>query len=215
VRQAFVEGVLDYYENHGGALESRTQQLEVRLSRQDSSSIRVGATREDDAPSVPFAAAGTLLPVGRYRWTTYSAGYSSNQARRIYGGISGEAGGYYNGDRQSVRAAVNFQLGRTLLVEPNYTKNWITLPGRPTYVTNTLNLRVSQSFSPDVFVKAFMQYNDERRTASFNLLFWYIYKPGSDLYVVYNEGRETDIADRWSRPRNRSLAVKLTYWLAR
>jgi hypothetical protein len=215
VRQLFFEGDLEYYENHDGRLESRSQRLSARLSRQDSSSVRFGASREYDFLSEPFFTAGTRLPVGGYNWTTYSAGFNSNQAKRVYGSISGEAGGYYNGDRQSIRAAVNFQLGRTLLFEPNYTKNWITLPGQPTYVTNTLNFRVSQSFSPDLFVKAFMQYNDDRRTASFNLLFWYIYKPGSDLYIVYNEGRETDLPDRWSRPRNRSLAVKLTYWLAR
>jgi hypothetical protein len=215
VRQLFFQGDLEYYENHDGRMESRSQQADIRLSRQDSSSVRMGVTREYDFLSVPFTTAGTQLPVGGYSWTSYSAGFNSNSAKRVYGSLSGEAGGYYNGDRQSVRAAVNFQLGRTLLFEPNYTKNWITLPGRPTYVTNTLNFRVSQSFSPDLFVKAFTQYNDERRTASFNLLFWYIYKPGSDLYIVYNEGRETDLPDRWSRPRNRSLAVKMTYWLAR
>jgi hypothetical protein len=215
VRQMFFQGDLEYYENHDGRIESRSQQVDLRLSRQDSSSVRMGVTREYDFLSVPFATAGTRLPVGGYTWTSYSAGFNSNSSRRVYGSLSGEAGGYYSGDRQSMRAAVNFQLGRTLLFEPNYTKNWITLPGRPSYVTNTLNFRVSQSFSPDVFVKAFTQYNDERRTASFNLLFWYIYKPGSDLYIVYNEGRETDLPDRWSRPRNRSLAVKMTYWLAR
>ena len=215
VRQAFVEGALDYYENHAGEVESRSAQVEARLQGQDSSNIFVGAAREFDRLTVPFATAGTRLPVGAYRWTSYTTGYSSNQARRIYGGVSGEAGGYYNGDRQSVRASVNFQIGRTLLLEPNYTRNWITLPDRPTYVTNTLNFRASQSFSPDVFIKAFVQYNDERRSASLNVLFWYIYKPGSDLYVVYNEGRETDVPDRWSLPRNRSLAVKMTYWLAR
>lgn len=215
VRQMFFQGGLEYFEDHAGRVESRTQQFDARLSRQDSSSVRMGVTRAYDFLPVPFSTAGTQLPVGGYSWTSYSAGFNSNQARRVYGSVSGEAGGYYNGDRQSVRAAVNFQLGRTLLFEPNYTKNWITLPGRPTYATNTLNFRVSQSFSPDLFVKAFMQYNDERRTASFNLLFWYIYKPGSDLYIVYNEGRETDLPDRWSQPRNRSLAVKMTYWLAR
>jgi len=215
VRQMFVEGDLEYFENHAGSVESRSQRFNVRMSRQDSSSYRVGAVREYDYLASPFTTAGTQLPVGGYSWTSYSAGYSSNQARRVFGSVNAEAGGYYNGDRQSVRAAINFQIGRTLLLEPNYTKNWITLPGRQTYVTNTLNFRVSQSFSPDLFVKAFMQYNDERRTASFNFLFWYIYKPGSDLFVVYNEGRETDLPDRFSRPRTRSLAVKMTYWLAR
>jgi hypothetical protein len=215
VRQMFLQGDVEYYENHDGRMESRSQQFSASVSRQDSSSVRFGASREYDFLSVPFTTAGTQLPVGGYSWTSYSAGFNSNQAKRVYGSVSAEAGGYYNGDRQAIRAAVNFQVGRTLLFEPNYTKNWITLPGQPTYVTNTLNFRVSQSFSPDLFVKAFMQYNDERRTASFNLLFWYIYKPGSDLYIVYNEGRETDLPDRWSRPRNRSLALKMTYWLAR
>lgn len=215
VRQLFLQGDLEYYENHQGRVESRTQQFTANVSRQDSSSVRFGVVHEFDFLASPFPTAGTQLPVGAYSWTNYSVGYNSNQAKRIYGSVNGEAGGYYDGERQAVRAAVNFQLGRTLLLEPNYTRNWITLPGRPTYATNTLNFRVSQSFSPDLFVKAFMQYNDERRTASFNFLFWYIYKPGSDLYIVYNEGRETDLPDRWSRPRNRSLAVKMTYWLAR
>jgi hypothetical protein len=215
VRQVFVTGNFEYFENHAGRVESRTQQLTASVSRQDSSSLQMSVTRDFDFLASPFATAGTRLPVGAYRWTNYTAGYSSNQAKRVYGSFNVETGGYYNGDRDSVRAAVNFQIGRTLLLEPNYTKNWISLPGQPTYVTNTLNFRVSQSFSPDLFVKAFVQYNDERRAASFNFLFWYIYKPGSDLYVVYNEGRETDLPDRWSRPRNRSLAVKMTYWLAR
>jgi hypothetical protein len=216
VRQLFFNGDFEYYENHAGRVESRTSTVNVNLSRQDSSSIRFGVIQDYDFLPSPFATAGTSLPVGGYGWTSYSAGYNSNRAKRVYGGGSAEWGGYYNGERQSLRANVNFQIGRTLLFEPNYTKNWITLPGRPTVVTNTLNFRVSQSFSPDLFVKAFMQYNDERRAASFNFLFWYIYKPGSDLYIVYNEGRETDLpGDRWSRPRNRSLAVKMTYWLAR
>lgn len=65
-------------------------------------------------------------------------------------------------------------------------------------------------------MKAYLQYNDERRLASLNLLFWYIYRPGSDLYVVYNHGWETDLpGPRDLRVRNRSLAIKLTYWLSR
>ena len=69
-----------------------------------------------------------------------------------------------------------------------------------------LNFRVSQSFSPALFVKGFVQYNDERSTASFNFLCWYIYKPGSDLYVVYNEARETDL-DGLSLPADRTAGA--------
>jgi hypothetical protein len=47
------------------------------------------------------------------------------------------------------------------------------------------------------------------------------YKPGCDFYVVYNQGWETDLPlTSWQaleqsyRVRSRSLAVKMTYWLA-
>lgn len=79
-----------------------------------------------------------------------------------------------------------------------------------------LNVRVSHSFSPNLFLKGFAQYNDDRRTASFNFLFWYIYKPGSDLYIVYNQGWDATVpVPQQYTVRNRSLAVKMTYWLAR
>ena len=39
---------------------------------------------------------------------------------------------------------------------------------------------------------------------------------GSDLYVVYNQGWDTDLPGGTpTRVRNRSLSVKLTYWLSR
>ena len=57
---------------------------------------------------------------------------------------------------------------------------------------------------------------DERRLASFNVLFWFIYRPGSDLYVVFNQGWNTDLpGPETMRVRNRSLAIKMTYWLSR
>ena len=131
-------------------------------------------------------------------------------------------GGYYNGDRQTMRANITIQAGKTLLFEPNYTHNRVSLPGRPLYSSNVVNFRVSHSFSPDFYLKGFVQYNDDRKTASFNFLWWYHYKPGSDLYLVYNQGWDIDLPltsrdliENSYRVHSRSLAVKLTYWLAR
>ena len=151
-----------------------------------------------------------------YDWTTVAMNYVSNQGKRVYGSATVNLGGYYDGDRQSVQGAVNFIVGRTLLFEPNYTRNRIVLPGRPIYTSNVVNMRVSHSFSPSLFLKGFAQYNDDRRTASFNFLVWYIYKPGSDLYIVYNQGWDANLpVPQQYNVRNRSLAVKMTYWLAR
>jgi hypothetical protein len=179
-------------------------------------------TRQYDNLAAPFTTAGTALPIGPYSWTTATVNYSSDRTRRVYGSLGGDFGGYYNGDRQALRANLSIQAGRTLLFEPNYTHNRVTLAGRPLYTSNVLNFRVSHSFSPDFYLKGFVQYNDDRKTASFNFLWWYHYRPGSDLYVVYNQGWDVDIPltsrevpTTFSRVRSRSLAVKMTYWLAR
>jgi hypothetical protein len=216
VRQLSIGAAGDYYENHAGRVESRLATAHAQLTRQDNANVRASVSREFDFLAEPFRTAGTELAVGGYHWTTATLSYSSNQSRRVFGNAAVDVGGYYAGERQTVRGSLNFLLGRTLLVEPNYTRNHITLPGRPRYVTNTLNTRVSYSFSPDLFVKGFVQYNDERRTATFNFLFWYVYRPGSDLYIVYDHGFETDVpGPREIRERSRSLAVKMTYWLSR
>ena len=222
VRQLIVNGTMDYFENHDGRVESRSQDLSAHLQRQDTSGITISTAREFDNLTTPFATAATSLPVGAYSWTTASASYSSNRTKRVYGSLGGDAGGYYNGDRQAVRLNMTIQVGKTLLFEPNYTHNRVQLPGRPDYASNVLNFRASHSFSPDFYLKGFIQYNDDRKTASFNFLWWYHYKPGSDLYVVYNQGLDIDLPlssrrmpENSSRVHSRSLAVKMTYWLAR
>ncbi len=222
IRQLTFNANADYYENHAGVVDSRTQNLYGNISRQDTTSLYVGATREYDNLTVPFATAGTTLPVGPYQWQYATISYNSDRTKRVYGSIGTDVGGYYNGDRQTLRANLTLQVGKTLLFEPQYVHNRVTLEGRPLYTSNVLNFRASHSFSPDFYLKAFVQYNDDRKSASFNFLWWYHYKPGSDLYVVYNQGWDTDLPltsreamQRSHRVRSRSLAVKMTYWLAR
>jgi len=222
IRQMTFAASANYYENHAGVVDSKQQAVSAQMQRQDTSSAFAAVTSEYDNLSVPFATAGTVLPIGDYSWTYASLVYSSDRTRHVFGTIAADLGGYYNGDRRSVRANININIGKTLLLEPNYTRNRVSLPGRPLYTSNVLNFRVSHSFSPDFYLKGFVQYNDDRKTASFNFLWWYHYKPGSDLYVVYNQGWDTDlpltsreVLDQSYRVRSRSLAVKMTYWLAR
>jgi hypothetical protein len=222
IRQFLFTGGTEYFENHSGVVETRTHELSAQMQRQDTSGAFAAVIREFDRLPAPFTTAGTTLPPGAYSWTTSTFSYSSNRTRRIYGTLGTDIGGYYSGERQSLRANVTIQAGKTLLFEPNYTHNRVDLPGRPLYRSNVVNFRVSHSFSPDFYLKGFVQYNDDRDTASFNFLWWYHYKPGSDLYVVYNQGWDLDVPltsrdvpPSSSRVRSRSLQVKLTYWLAR
>lgn len=61
----------------------------------------------------------------------------------------------------------------------------------------------------DFIVNAFFQYNDTADRVSTNLRVNYIYRPGSDLFVVYNETR--DLLGTGIPIQDRQLVVKLTY----
>ena len=64
-------------------------------------------------------------------------------------------------------------------------------------------------------MKAFVQYNDDRRLANLNLMLWSIYRPGSDFYVVYNQGGTPTCPGCRRARAEPDAAVKLTYWLSR
>jgi hypothetical protein len=216
VRQLTIGGLSDYIENHDGTPQTRFHDLNFLLTRNDRSSVKVEANRNYDLLPVPFRLGPHVIPVGGYFWNTFTTTVTSDDSRRIFGVGGVDVGGYYNGDKRTFRASVNFLPKPTLLVENQYTRNEITLPGAAKYVTNTVSTRASYSLSPTLFLKAFIQYNDERRLATLNLLLWSIYRPGSDFYVVYNQGWDTNAPGPDTlRPRNRMLAVKVTYWLSR
>lgn len=216
VKNLSFSGAIDYFENHRGVRQSRSDSLGFGLTRRDNSSVRISFEREFDLLTDVFRIGPVQVPSGQYSWRSWNANYSSDQSRRIYGGGRVATGDYYSGDRTSLSGNGAFLPLETMLVELDYTRNHITLPGFAKYVTNTLNTRVSHSFTADLFVKGFVQYNDARRQASLNLLLWYRYLTGSDLYVVYNQGWNTDVTGPGNfSVRDRSIQIKLTYWLAR
>ena len=216
VRQLMLGGTADYFENHRGVPETRAQDLSFTITGNDRSTFKLVATRDFDLLPAPFRIGPTDIAPGGYTWDMFAASYTSDDSRRVFGGGQVDVGGYYGGDKRTFRANFSVLPTETLLVENTYTRNHITLPGTSTYVTNTLSTRASYSMSPTLFLKAFMQYNDDRRLASLNLMLWSIYRPGSDFYVVYNQGWDTNAPGPQSiRPRNRTLSVKLTRWLSR
>jgi hypothetical protein len=209
-------GLVDNYATHAGGTESRTSDAQFGFTFNDTSVLTFDAIRDFDQLTDPFPLGNGVIPVGEHRWTTGQVAYTSSPRHRVTGSGLVQTGTYYNGDKTTLSGSLGLLPLDTLLVEVACSRNHIGLPATPAYITNTVSTRVSYSFSPTLFVKGFVQYNDARKLASLNLLFWSIYRPGSDFYVVYNQGWDTDIPGGPSaQVRNRSLSVKLTCWLSR
>ena len=65
-------------------------------------------SRNYDLLPAPFRVGPNIDPAGGYAWNTLPATYSSDDSRRIYGGGGVDLGGYYSGDKQTLRANLNF-----------------------------------------------------------------------------------------------------------
>jgi hypothetical protein len=64
-------------------------------------------------------------------------------------------------------------------------------------------------FDPRTFVSALVQYNSDEGTMAVNARLRWEDRPGSDLFVVYSDGRST-LKSGFPTLQNRALTIKLT-----
>lgn len=69
--------------------------------------------------------------------------------------------------------------------------------------------RVNYSFSPRMFLSGLLQFNSGTDSFSTNFRLRWEFAPGSELFLVYTEDRDTSVLDRWSDLSNRGLVVKI------
>ena len=76
------------------------------------------------------------------------------------------------------------------------------------FATQLIGSRVTYTMTPLMFVSGLFQYNSDATVAASNVRFRWEYQPGSELFIVYDEQRETGLQ---SLPHlsNRTLIVKI------
>ena len=68
--------------------------------------------------------------------------------------------------------------------------------------------RITYTITPLMFVSSLVQFNSSNNSVSTNARLRWEYRPGSELFVVYNEGRATQTRGLPDL-QNRSLIVKV------
>ncbi|HAA75552.1 TPA: hypothetical protein DCE37_10555 [Candidatus Latescibacteria bacterium] len=149
------------------------------------------------------------IPVGTYDFSTFTFGPSPSRSRKFRPRVFLEAGSFYTGHRYTVRSEMVFQPTGRLSIETNWNSNWIRLPQVHLNIT-AMSTRILYSFSTDFFVKLFAQWNNDRESVSTNFLLNWRYRPGSDVFLVFDNGFGTE--GNFHR-KNRSVLVKWSYLL--
>ena len=214
IRQFRFEGSYDYIETADlGIVETRQSQLgfSTELENSDRFGVSVADNYEFLHRGFTPGPDDVAFPVGGYRFFDVEATYSPGAQRRLNGTLTVLAGEYFDGAIRSI----GFRRGRMevtqrLSLEPSVSVNWIDSP-YGSFRTDLIVSRVNWTFTPRMFFSGLIQYNSSANTVSNNLRLRWEYSPGSELFVVYTEDRETDPLrpDRFSELRNRGFVVKM------
>jgi hypothetical protein len=123
------------------------------------------------------------------------------------------AGDFFDGERSYVNLTTLFRASRFFRAETLWAWNDVKLP-QGEFTTSIYSALLNVSFTPDLRVNTLMQYNDAAELVGLNVRFNWSYRPGADLYVVYNENWNAPTFSARESTR-RQLIVKLTYlWQA-
>ncbi len=211
VRQFTFGGTLDYVETGAGAVETRIAQLRFQTEFESSDIVGFDVQNNYEMIVRPFFLAPEVaIDPGQYDFNDFYASYSMGAQRRVSGTLTFQRGGFYNG----TITAYGFQRGRVELTpqfsfEPGISINRIELPiGSATIPLVTS--RVTYTLTPRMFFGGLIQYNSSNASLGTNLRLRWEYQPGSELFVVYNDTRNTSFLDRNAVLENRAFIVKLT-----
>jgi hypothetical protein len=212
VRKLVFETSLDYtLTADTDLLETRIAQLSAVSEFESSDELRVDVTRSYELLESPFGITDDItIPVGGYRFGDVNVSYLFGSQRRASGTIALQHGTFFNGDITAVSASRGrVSVTQRLSVEPGVSLNWIDLPGG-SFKTNLITARVNYTFTPRMFFSGLVQYNSGTAAVSSNLRLRWEYQPGSELFVVYTDDRDTQTLDprRFSELRSRGFVVK-------
>jgi hypothetical protein len=212
VRQYHVEGSLEYVTNTRNQLESRQARGNFRMDMHNGDSAGATYTEDHEALVTPFPiAAGIRIPVGSYTFQTARLFYTSAPQKRVSGTFSVDAGSFYSGTRRTVAYRGRLEMTSRFAVEPNLSFNWIDLP-QGNFTNTLVGNRATFTVSPRMFVAALIQYTSGTTSVLTNVRLRWEYSPGSEMFIVYSEGRDTSpLAPLRGTPiENRGLTVKIT-----
>jgi hypothetical protein len=210
VRQFTFSGNLDYILNTSGVLETRSQYIGFNTEFHNSDHFTVSVNRDQDLLLRPFAITPQVtIPAGTYDFTDLQVSYSIGPQKRWNGTLSLSRGSYYDGTRTVGQyTAGRLAVTPRLAVEPGLSINWIDLP-YGAFTTQLYTTRVTYTISPRTFVAGFLQYNSSNHTATSNIRLRWEYSPGSELFVVYSDDRDTNTFGRASTLINRAIVIKI------
>ncbi len=204
----------DFFLDHSYRLTDRSLSSFVFMNFLNTSSISFILKNEYIMLQRPFDPTGTgglAFEKGTdYTFTRIGGNFTSDNRKKLsmQGGAS--TGTYYNGNLSEVHGTVSYLAQPIGLLSLNVNYTDIDLP-EPYNDAQLLLIspRMDLSLSKSLFFTSIAQYNNQVNNVNLNARLQWRFKPVSDLFLVYSDNYMAESM----KVKNRSLVLKVTYWL--
>ncbi len=208
-------------DQHNRLLTRRTHNM-VGTYFEDGSSVVVYFNDHFEQLDLPFRIRPDVtIPAGTYRFGEWVFSYTTDPSRRLYAKTRYSPQTFFDGTRTDVQATLGVRVTSSIAAEARFNRSDVDLPDGA-FIADLASVTFDLALSPDVTLRTLSQYNSTTHEISTSIRFNWIYSPGSDIYIAYDELRlDTDplMLDPHARRspwlRNRQLAIKMTYLLSR
>ena len=195
----------DYYEGGSGSIETRTEDMNLGILFENNGSVNFTINQTFDRLAKDTRILRATVPAGDYTYLAHTASFRTNQSRKISGNGNVSWGEFWNGNRKAFDGGLGLTPNYHLNVDMTYSRNDVTLP-TGSFTTDLVGMRLVYAFTGRASLNAFVQYNTDTHQVSSNIRFNFIHHPLSDLYLVYNDGRDTTSGQLMQR----SFIIKVT-----
>ena len=209
LRRMIYQGSFDYITDMTGILETRESKLRLEMELENSDKWYLQYTDSFEGLPEEFKlTSDVILPVGGYKFGHIRTEYDFGAQRRVSGRLFYTRGTFYGGTRSDVGYQGRAVFTPQLAIEPRVSVSDVDLP-QGSFTTTLLGTRASFTVSPRMFLAALIQFNSSNKAVDTNIRFRWEYEPGSDLFIVYSDGRDTGL-EGFPQLENRSFVVKFT-----
>jgi hypothetical protein len=210
IRKYTYEGSFEYDTDNANDLQSRYTRGIFKLDFQsgDSVSIEHMQTLERiDRPFIISESDNLVVPVGTYEFGNTIAQYTLGAQHRLAGTATFESGTFYGGYKKTAGLTGRLEVTVPFAIEPTISFNWLDLPqGRA--LAKLVSTRATYTMTTRMYMSALIQYSSTTTALTSSVRFRWEYIPGSELFVVYSEGRDT-FPIHGTALENRGFVVKV------
>jgi hypothetical protein len=186
-----------------------------QTKNQSEAAYSVQYNLENIRDSLFISADNTSVPPGKYEYVDARIQYTTPMSKPLWTMFVIQTGKFFDGNRFSARIQPTWNISKNYELGLTYNFDRVVFKDRNQEMNNhIIGFKGTYMLNTKLSISGFLQYNTDINEVYTNLRLRYNPREGNDFYLVYNEGRNTDLTREtpklpvWS---GRSIMAKYTY----